>query len=127
LGKATEALEILTNLCEQSGWSWIDGMLLGGCLAYGLEEYHKALDWYSKIILLDSKSVSNLFEREIMLTNFPGTLRLSRTLQLLSYVSIGERRQSNTGCNRLSSVQATSKLLSTSLDFYVETIVDMKR
>jgi hypothetical protein len=30
-------------------------MLLGGCLAYGLEEYHTALDWYSKIIALDPK------------------------------------------------------------------------
>jgi hypothetical protein len=55
LNKAREALEMLTNLCEQSGWCWIDGMLLGGCLAYGLEEYHKALDWYSKIIALDPK------------------------------------------------------------------------
>ena len=55
LGKAKEALEVLTTLCEQSGWLWIDGMLLGGCLAYGLEEYHKALDWYSKILALDNK------------------------------------------------------------------------
>jgi hypothetical protein len=55
LSKAKEALEMLTNLCEQSSWCWIDGMLLGGCLAYGLEEYHKALDWYSKIIDLDPK------------------------------------------------------------------------
>jgi len=54
IGKAKEALEMLTTLCEQSSWSWIDGMLLGGCLAYGLEEYHKALEWYSKIIALDS-------------------------------------------------------------------------
>ena len=53
--RAKEALEILTSLCEQSGWSWIDGMLLGGCLAYGLEEYHKALQWYSKIVELDPK------------------------------------------------------------------------
>jgi hypothetical protein len=53
--KAKEALELLTNLCEQSGWNWIDGMLLGGCLAYGLEHYESALDWYSKIIALDSK------------------------------------------------------------------------
>lgn len=55
LSKAKEALEVLTTLCEQSAWCWIDGMLLGGCLAYGLEEYHKALDWYSKIIVLDPK------------------------------------------------------------------------
>jgi hypothetical protein len=55
LSKAKEALEMLTTLCDQSGWCWIDGMLLGGCLAYGLEEYQKALDWYSKIIALDLK------------------------------------------------------------------------
>jgi hypothetical protein len=55
LSKAKEALEMLTTLCEQSGWRWIDGMLLGGCLAYGLEEYHKALEWYSKILALDPK------------------------------------------------------------------------
>ncbi|RDW84606.1 TPR-like protein [Coleophoma cylindrospora] len=55
--KARDALEILTTLCEQSEWCWIDGMLLGGCLAYGLEEYQKALDWYSKIIVIDPKHV----------------------------------------------------------------------
>jgi hypothetical protein len=55
LSKAKEALEMLTTLCEQSGWFWVDGMLLGGCLAYGLEEYHKALEWYSKILALDPK------------------------------------------------------------------------
>ncbi|RFU31016.1 hypothetical protein B7463_g5348, partial [Scytalidium lignicola] len=55
--KAHEALDMLTTLCEQSNWSWIDGMLLGGCLAYGLEEYGKALDWYSKIIDLDPRHV----------------------------------------------------------------------
>jgi hypothetical protein len=55
LSKAKEALEVLTSLCDQSGWGWIDGMLLGGCLAYGLEEYHKALDWYSKIVAFDPK------------------------------------------------------------------------
>ncbi|TVY56344.1 UDP-N-acetylglucosamine--peptide N-acetylglucosaminyltransferase 110 kDa subunit [Lachnellula cervina] len=53
LHKAKEALELLTSLCEQSGWCWIDGMLLGGCLAYGLEQYHNSLEWYSKIIAID--------------------------------------------------------------------------
>lgn len=53
LNQARDALEMLTTLCDQSGWIWIDGMLLGGCLAYGLEEYQKALECYSKIIALD--------------------------------------------------------------------------
>ncbi|PQE13033.1 hypothetical protein CJF30_00002928 [Rutstroemia sp. NJR-2017a BBW] len=38
-------------------------MLLGGCLAYGLEDYQKSLQWYSKIIALDPKhveAISNL-------------------------------------------------------------------
>lgn len=52
---AKHALEMLTNLCRESGWHWIDGMLLGGCLAYGLEDYHKALDWYTKIVSIDPK------------------------------------------------------------------------
>ncbi|KAH6720014.1 glycosyltransferase family 41 protein [Leptodontidium sp. MPI-SDFR-AT-0119] len=63
LSKAKEALDMLTTLCDESGWRWIDGMLLGGCLAYGLEEYQKALDWYTKIIALDPKhveAISNL-------------------------------------------------------------------
>lgn len=52
---AKYALEMLTNLCRESEWRWIDGMLLGGCLAYGLEDYHKALDWYTKIVSIDPK------------------------------------------------------------------------
>ena len=49
------ALEMLTNLCRESEWRWIDGMLLGGCLAYGLEDYHKALEWYTKIVSIDPR------------------------------------------------------------------------
>jgi len=52
---AKSALEMLTNLCRESEWRWIDGMLLGGCLAYGLEDYHKALEWYTKIVSIDPK------------------------------------------------------------------------
>ena len=55
LTRARNALEMLTALCEQANWCWIDGMLLSGCLAYGLEEYQQAFEWYSKILLLDSK------------------------------------------------------------------------
>lgn len=52
---AMAALELLTRLCQESGWLWIDGMLLGGCLAYGLGDYHKAAAWYSKILANDSR------------------------------------------------------------------------
>lgn len=54
---AASALEMLSALCMESGWEWIDGMLLGGCLAYGLGDYHKAMRWYSRIIARDKTYV----------------------------------------------------------------------
>ncbi|KAM0127116.1 hypothetical protein ACHAO1_009701 [Botrytis cinerea] len=60
---AQEALDLLTSLCEESHWTWVDGMLLGGCLAYGLEDYNRARDWYEKIIIIDPRhveAISNL-------------------------------------------------------------------
>lgn len=51
---AVSALEMLSHLCTESGWEWIDGMLLGGCLAYGLGDYHKAMRWYSRIMARDT-------------------------------------------------------------------------
>jgi hypothetical protein len=52
---ARDSLEILNSLCEQSGWKWIDGMLLGGCLHFGLDHYDDALNWFSRITALDSR------------------------------------------------------------------------
>ena len=52
---AVTAIEMLSRLCQESGWKWIDGMLLGGCLAYGLGDYNKALKWYSKVLSCDPK------------------------------------------------------------------------
>lgn len=60
---ARAALELIESLCQESHWLWIDGMLLGGCLAYGLEQYERALEWYSKIIAVDRdhvEAISNL-------------------------------------------------------------------
>lgn len=54
VNNAMTALEMLSHLCMESRWEWIDGMLLGGCLAYGLGDYQKALRWYSRIIARDS-------------------------------------------------------------------------
>jgi hypothetical protein len=54
VNNAASALEMLSHLCMESNWEWIDGMLLGGCLAYGLGDYHKAMRWYSRIIARDS-------------------------------------------------------------------------
>ncbi|PGH16050.1 hypothetical protein AJ79_02030 [Helicocarpus griseus UAMH5409] len=60
---AASALEILSSLCLESGWEWIDGMLVGGCLAYGLGNYDKALRWYTRILNKDAshvEAISNL-------------------------------------------------------------------
>ncbi|KAL8847187.1 MAG: hypothetical protein Q9221_007766 [Calogaya cf. arnoldii] len=51
------AIEILSRLGQESGWRWTDGMLLGGCLAYGLGEYTKAFKWYSKVLQCDPNNV----------------------------------------------------------------------
>lgn len=53
--RARASLEMLTTLCEQSGWRWAEGILLGGCLHYGLERYEEALEWFKRIVSLDPK------------------------------------------------------------------------
>ncbi len=50
---AASALEMITRLVAESGFGWIDGMLLGGCLAYGLGRFDDALRWYSRILDVD--------------------------------------------------------------------------
>lgn len=60
---AKTSLDMLTGLCENSDWKWIDGMLLGGCLHYGLERYEEALQWFQRIISLDRghvEAISNI-------------------------------------------------------------------
>lgn len=52
---AATALEMLERLCHESGWVWTDGMLLGGCLAYGLGDHTKAMKWYMKVLSCDPK------------------------------------------------------------------------
>ena len=52
---AATAIKLLERLCQESGWQWTDGLLLGGCLAYGLGDYHEALKWYSKVLYCDPK------------------------------------------------------------------------
>ncbi|KAH7141155.1 glycosyl transferase family 41-domain-containing protein [Dactylonectria estremocensis] len=64
---ANSSLEMLNSLCEQSGWNWIEGILLGGCLHYGMEQYEEALEWFSRITTLDSSHVEAI-------TNIAATL-----------------------------------------------------
>ena len=62
---AVAALEMVTKLCSESCWYWVDGMLLAGCLAYGLGDYQKALRWYGKILDVDAKYVVVLYAGEM--------------------------------------------------------------
>ena len=55
VSSATKALEVLTQLCQESEWQWVDGILLGGCLAYALANYEKALQWYYRVLACDPK------------------------------------------------------------------------
>ena len=52
---AASALDTITKHCEESKWNWIDGILLGGCLAYALGDYQKAQEWYKHILTLDKE------------------------------------------------------------------------
>lgn len=54
---AIYAMEMLSRLCQESGLEWMDGMLLTGCLAYGLGDYNKAMKWYLKVLQRDPDNV----------------------------------------------------------------------
>ena len=54
---AVYAMEMLSRLCQESGLEWTDGMLLTGCLAYGLGDYNKAMKWYLKVLQFDVNNV----------------------------------------------------------------------
>lgn len=58
--RAAVALQHITGLCQDTGWQWTEGMHLGGCLAYGLGKYQKALRWYNKVLEIDPKHVEAL-------------------------------------------------------------------
>ena len=55
--EAQYALDALDRMCQESGWQWTDGILLGGCLAYGLEQFELALRWYSRVLTCDANNV----------------------------------------------------------------------
>ncbi|KAF2232544.1 glycosyltransferase family 41 protein [Viridothelium virens] len=60
---AMAALEKVSQLCQESDWKWIPGMLLAGCLAYGLSDHQQAFKLYTQIIDQDPKhveAISNL-------------------------------------------------------------------
>ena len=55
---ALGALEMLSRLCAESDWQWTDGILLGGCLAYGLGDFARALRWYGRVLSCDPKYIT---------------------------------------------------------------------
>ncbi|KAK5106200.1 hypothetical protein LTS08_000317 [Lithohypha guttulata] len=63
IDNAAAALDTIEAICRDSEVSWTDGMLLAGCLAYGIGNYTQALKWYQKVVKLDSnhvEAISNL-------------------------------------------------------------------
>lgn len=78
---ARNSLNLLKSLCEQSYWKWIDGILLGGCLLYGLSRFEDAVEWFSRVLALDSRF--DLFQMNyqvvvLYLTQTIAMLRLSQ-------------------------------------------------
>ncbi|TKX21162.1 putative glycosyl transferase family 41 protein [Elsinoe australis] len=55
--RATNALATLGQLCQYTGWQWIDGLNLSGCMAYGLGDHQKALEMYNRVLSLDPKHI----------------------------------------------------------------------
>lgn len=78
---AASALSTLELLCDQAVVPWVDGMLLVGCLAYGLASYDKALKWYQAILARDAEHVEAM-------SNLAATLfALNRRDEALQYWS----------------------------------------
>ncbi|KIV85858.1 hypothetical protein PV11_01511 [Exophiala sideris] len=60
---ALAALKTMELLCREAETPWLDGMLLAGCLAYGLGNYAKAEEWYRAVLKHDPdhiEAMSNL-------------------------------------------------------------------
>lgn len=61
--EATSALRTMELLCQEADVPWVDGMLLAGCLAYGLGNFAKAEEWYLAVLQQDNahvEAMSNL-------------------------------------------------------------------
>lgn len=91
--RAHIALAYMETLCREADWQWTDGMHLGGCLAYGLGNYHKALRWQTKVLENDPRYVSQQLQLNIeCITNFSrhleGTSNIAATL-----LALGRRQE----------------------------------
>ena len=111
--EAQRALEILDSLCQDSSWQWVDGILLGGCLAYGLEQFQAALQWYDRVLACDPKSVMPYFRRCSYANTVTVMWRPFRIPLPLFFPSSRGKRPSNTGLEQSSSVRVILKPWST--------------
>ncbi|EWC47865.1 hypothetical protein DRE_02747 [Drechslerella stenobrocha 248] len=57
---ANAALEMLEKQCAETGWVWLEGMLLSGCLSYALGDIKKAKLRYDQILEIDPSFVEAL-------------------------------------------------------------------
>jgi predicted O-linked N-acetylglucosamine transferase (SPINDLY family) len=61
--RALAAFHQIELCCQADGWQWIDGLQLGGCLAYGLNDFSKAQIWFKRVLERnpnDLEATSNL-------------------------------------------------------------------
>ncbi|KAK6540521.1 hypothetical protein TWF694_009312 [Orbilia ellipsospora] len=54
------ALEMLEKQCAEDNWTWLEGMLLAGCLSYALGDIKKARLRYEQILEIDPSYVEAL-------------------------------------------------------------------
>ena len=54
---ANHAMEMLSRLCEESRWTWSDGVLLYGCLAFGVGNPAKAMKLFSRVLQNEPSNV----------------------------------------------------------------------
>ncbi|KAK6511127.1 hypothetical protein TWF481_000049 [Arthrobotrys musiformis] len=57
---ANAALEMLEKQCAEDNWTWLEGMLLAGCLSYALGDIKKARMRYEQILAIDPGYVEAL-------------------------------------------------------------------
>ncbi|KAK6524396.1 hypothetical protein TWF281_011304 [Arthrobotrys megalospora] len=57
---ANAALEMLEKQCAEDNWTWLEGMLLAGCLSYALGDIKKARMRYEQILEIDPSYVEAL-------------------------------------------------------------------
>ncbi|KAI4716774.1 TPR-like protein [Aureobasidium sp. EXF-10727] len=55
--RAANALALITRFCDETSWQWTDGIHLAGCIAYGLDRYQKAEDFYLKVLALEPRHI----------------------------------------------------------------------